>query len=382
MKSLSFIDALKDADITFFTGVPDSYLHGFCSALQEKTSSTENIITANEGNAIGVAAGYHLATSKTPLVYMQNSGLGNAINPLVSLACEEMLGIPMILLIGWRGDPCHPDHIQHALQGRITPLILQDLGIPFRTLQDDESAIRETVQWAAREADSRESPIAILVPKGVLSGTKHPPNDTSYPLSREEAIGAILDSAPQEALISATTGRASRELFHIREARKEGHSKDYLNVGSMGHASSVALGIALANPDRQVICLDGDSAAIMHMGALTMPSKLAIPNLLHVILNNGAHESVGGQPSAGQLIDFTKIADSCGYRTVGEPAMTKSGVIEAVQKLCACDEAGFLDVRIRSGMRSDMPGLEIAPKLMRDELMMDIRAFRSSEKLS
>lgn len=370
MESKAFLDALHDAGVKFFTGVPDSYLHGFCSELAQKCEANNNVIAANEGNAVAIAAGHYLATGQTSLVYLQNSGLGNAVNPLASLACEGMLGIPMILLVGWRGDPWHIDHVQHALQGRITPSMLGELGIPYQVLGDGDPI--GYVNWAVGEAVRRSAPVALLSPKGVLSGVKTPSVDNRYPLSREEAIEAVLDAAPPKAIFSATTGRASRELFHLRDARGEGHDCDYLNVGSMGHASSVALGMALAEPERTFVCLDGDSAAIMHLGALTMASKLEVPNFLHIVLNNGSHESVGGQPSAGWRTDLTGVAASCGYETVGRSVSDIDGIASSVRSLLAAPRAGFLDVRIHSGIRPDLPPLEVEPKRMRDALRSEL----------
>lgn len=376
MDAKKFIEALSEVGVRFFAGVPDSYLHGFCTELKPLISEGRNVIAANEGNAIGIATGYYLATAEVPLVYMQNSGLGNAVNPLASLACNGMLGIPMILLIGWRGDPYHSDHVQHELQGAATPTILDDLGISHVELCEDCADVASFIRDAVEQSAAGQTPVAILVPKGVLNGVKHPYSDESCPLSREEAIIAVLEAVPSDAIFSATTGRAARELFHVREARGEDHSRDYLNVGSMGHASSVALGIALAHPGRQVVCLDGDAAVIMHMGALAMASTYNAPNFLHVVLNNGAHESVGEQPSAGQQVDFTAIAEACGYETVGRPVSTKEQIADAIVDLCAREGAKFLDIHIHSGIRSDMPGLEVEPKAMRDGLMAELGCGR------
>lgn len=303
---------------------------------------------------------------------MQNSGLGNAVNPLASLANAEMLGVPMLLLVGWRGDPRHADHVQHALQGRATPALLGDLGVPHVELGDGPDAADEAVAGAIRLADTAGGPAAILVPKGVLGGVKAPFPEGGPLMSREEAISCVLDAAPADALFSATTGRAARELYWLREARGEGHERDYLNVGSMGHASSVALGMALARPDRRVVCLDGDAALIMHMGGLAATPLLGAPNLLHVVLNNGRHESVGGQPSAGWDADFTAIAEACGHSTVGHPVSGRGEVGPAVRELCGSGKASFLDVRIRCGIRADIPGLDVDPKAMRDALMREL----------
>lgn len=369
MDASEFLDSLEAAAVTFFAGVPDSYLNGFCKCLLERASRERNVIAANEGNAVAVAAGHYLATGETPLVYMQNSGLGNAVNPLASLACKPMLGIPMVLLIGWRGDPWHHDHVQHELQSRATPLILDALGIPYRVLTDGDL---NAAVWAAEAARSMGGPVAILAPKGVLSRAKVPPRPGALPLRREDAIRLVVETVPRDAVFSATTGRAARELYWVREGRGESHECDYLNVGSMGHASSVALGIALAQPNRTVVCLDGDGAAIMHMGALAMQSRYATPNLLHVVLNNGEHESVGGQPSAGQTVDMTAVAEACGYSTVGSPVSSAEEVESAVRELCARPQAGFLDIRISSGIRSDLPPLEVEPAAMRDGLLGEL----------
>lgn len=366
---------LEACGVTYFTGVPDSYLHGFCSALRERGDWSRNIICANEGNAIAVAVGHYLATGETPLVYMQNSGEGNAINPLASLACEDMLAIPMVLLIGWRGDPYHGDHIQHKLQGDITPLLLDDLHIPHLTLLGDLEDLRETTRAAINLVHERHAPVALLVPKGTLNGSKTFGVEEGLLPSRWEAIDAVVDTMPNETIFCASTGRAARELYHVREARGENHERDYLNVGSMGHNSSVALGIALAHPELPVVVLDGDAAIIMHMGSLSIIGQYAPKNLLHVSLNNGQHESVGGQPSAGWSTDLSAVASACGYATIQAGAVSScEEICAAVNKLRAKEGPAFLDVHIRPGIRKGLPGLEVVPHAMRDSLMQTLGA--------
>ena len=327
-------ETLQSHGVGYYVGVPDSYLNGFCNyALQHYPE--KNVITANEGNAVAVAAGHYLSTREIPLVYMQNSGEGNAVNPLASLADKDVYAIPMILLIGWRGQGnSEPNHPQHWRQGEITTGLLDLLHIPFSILTDSDKEFEDTVEKAVKYCEETRGIYAFISPKGVMADPDKPNNvDATYPMSREEAIEVILNHMPGDTIYSATTGRATRELFFLREKREEGKEHDFLNVGSMGHASSVALGIALSKPDRCVVALDGDSAAIMHMGAMTMVSKVSAPNFLHVVLNNGAHESVGGQPSAGHLLDWTKIAEACGYETVHHPVTTKEELIEAIDKL-------------------------------------------------
>lgn len=359
--------------VTFFTGVPDSCLNGFCDYALTNCGG-RNIIAANEGNAVGIAAGHYLASGELPLVYMQNSGMGNTVNPLASLADKSVYGVPMLLLIGWRGQAdTEPNHPQHKLQGEITPGLLDILHIPYTVLEDDEEDFKRTVEKAARYCGENRQPYGLIAPKGVMAASeKANDKDAAYPMSREEAIEIILDHMPEDSVYAATTGRATRELFFLRERRGETRAHDFLNVGAMGHASSVALGVALERPERKVVVLDGDSAAMMHMGAMTMASKLDAPNLMHVVLNNGAHESVGGQPSAGHLVDFTKIAEACGYATVGKPAVSKEELIEAIRALRDCGRASFIDCRIHKGLNRKLPPIIFDHREAIDALIRDL----------
>ena len=349
-------ETLAKHGVTYFAGVPDSFLNGFCNYALVNCGD-RNVITANEGNAVALAAGHYLATREISLVYMQNSGEGNTVNPLASLADKDVYATPMILLIGWRGQGnTEPNHPQHWRQGEITTSLMDILHIPYSILSDSNEEFEKVVTEAVKYCTDTRGVYAFIAPKGVMADPDKPNNvDDVYPMSREEAIEVILDHMPKDTIYSATTGRATRELFFLREKREEGKEHDFLNVGSMGHASSVALGIALSKSDRHVVALDGDSAAIMHMGAMTMVSKVKAPNFLHVILNNGAHESVGGQPSAGYLLDWTKIAEACGYRTIGHPVTTEEELIEAIDTLRDCGHAAFIDCRIHKGLSRKLP---------------------------
>ena len=365
---------LTDNGVSYFTGVPDSYLNGFCNYALAHCGD-RNVITANEGNAAALAAGHYFATGELPLVYMQNSGQGNTINPLASLADRDVYAVPMLLLIGWRGQgDSEPNHPQHKLQGEITPGLLELMHIPYDVLTDNDDEFAAIIEKAVRYCKEKRQPYALIAPKGVMADPDKPNNvDAVYPMSREEAIEVILDHMPADTVYSATTGRATRELFFLREKRGETKARDFLNVGSMGHASSVALGIALARPERHVVALDGDSAAIMHMGAMTMVSKVNAPNFLHVVLNNGAHESVGGQPSAGHLVDFTKIAEACGYATVGRAVTTEEELIEAIAQLRDCGKATFIDCRIHKGLSRKLPPIVFDHREAIDALMEDLQ---------
>lgn len=361
---------LADNGVTFFTGVPDSYLNGFCNYAIDNYPN-RMIIAANEGNAVGIAAGHYFASGEIPLVYMQNSGLGNIINPLASLVDKDVYAVPMLLLIGWRGQGnTEPNHPQHKLQGEITPGLLDIMHIPYTVLEDDNKKFGETIKKAVEYCYRARQPYALIAPKGVMADPDKSNNvDDTYPMSREEAIEIILDNMPDDTIFSATTGRATRELFFLREKRGEGKTNDYLNVGSMGHASSVALGIAMEKKNRKVVVLDGDSAAIMHLGALTMMSSIKLPNYMHVVLNNGAHESVGGQPSAGHQIDFTAIAKACGYETVGHDVSTEEELVRAIKTLKDCGNASFIDCRIHKGLNRKLPPIVFDHREAIDELM-------------
>lgn len=364
-------EELKKQGVTFFSGVPDSYLNGFCNYAL-KNFPERNIIAANEGNAVGIAAGHYFATREIPLVYTQNSGMGNMINPLASLVDEKVYSVPMLLLIGWRGQPGTGDWPQHVLQGGITPRLLDILHIPYSILSDDNDEFTKIVKDAANYCKKNRKPYGLIAPKGVMDGEKVENKDITYPMSREEAIEMILEHMPEDTIYSATTGRATRELFFLRKRRNEKKDCDFLNVGSMGHASSVALGIALEKPERKVVVLDGDSAAMMHMGAMTMVSKLDIPNFIHVVLNNGAHESVGGQPSAGHKIDFTKIAEACGYETLHHPVTNREELIEALDVLNDCGKASFIDVRIHKGLSGKLAPLDFSHRSAIDALIKEL----------
>lgn len=366
-------EVLKSHGVSYFTGVPDSYLNGFCNHALNNCGD-RNVITANEGNAVALAVGHYLATKEIPLVYMQNSGEGNTVNPLASLADKDVYATPMLLLIGWRGQGnSEPNHPQHWRQGEITTSILDILRIPYTVLEDDDEKFASAVEKAVKYCSETRGVYAFVAPKGVMADPDKPNNvDDVYPMSREEAIEVILNHMPEDTIYSATTGRATRELFFLREKRGEGKEHDFLNVGSMGHASSVALGIALSKPGRHVVALDGDSAAIMHMGAMTMVSKVKAPNFLHVVLNNGAHESVGGQPSAGHLLDWTAIAEACGYATVGKAIETEEELVSAIEQLKDCGKASFIDCRIHKGLSRKLPPIIFDHREAIDALIDDL----------
>jgi phosphonopyruvate decarboxylase len=355
-----FYDCLVEAGVDFVTGVPDSLLNDFCKFTSSELPIQKHVIAANEGNAIALAAGHHLITGGIPLVYMQNSGIGNSMNPLVSLVNKEVYSIPLILLIGWRGDPSVKDHAQHDLQGKMTTGLMDLMNIPYKIIDVADDPF-EIARWAVLEAKKINSPVAIIAKNKVFScGEKKTDLEISdvLPLSREEAISCVLKSLPKDTIYIATTGRATRELYDLRLINNENHKNDFLNVGAMGHGSSIGMGMAIAQKERFVVCLDGDAASIMHMGAMTTAGKIASKNFIHIILNNGAHESVGGQQSAGFMINFTEIAKNCGYTTIGKPVKSESELCDAVKELSKKDGPLFIDIYIRKGIRSDLGPLK------------------------
>jgi phosphonopyruvate decarboxylase len=313
------MECLEDSSVEFFTGVPDSLLKSFCAYVTD-TCGENHVIAANEGGAVGLAAGHYLATGKPALVYMQNSGQGNAVNPLASLADPDVYSIPMVLLVGWRGEPGVKDEPQHVKQGKVTLSLFETLGIPTEVLPEEESEALELTRKMVERAKSEKRPVALVVRKGLFAEYKlqNKVPDIAE-LKREDAIQGILSPLPDDAVIVSTTGMISREVYETRERLGQDHARDFLTVGSMGHAIMIALGIAKAQPTRKVICLDGDGASIMHLGNMAICGQSGCSNLTHIVLNNAAHDSVGGQPTVGGKIDFEKIAEELGYNVLQSP---------------------------------------------------------------
>lgn len=354
VESACIVGELGHAGVSFFCGVPDSLLRDLCAYLSDHMPRECNLITANEGTAVGLAAGHYLATGEVPLVYMQNSGIGNAVNPLLSLADERVYAMPIMLMIGWRGEPGVHDEPQHAKQGTVTLQLLEAMDIPYVVLPDDNASAVEAVRDIVAACRKESRPHAIVIRKDTFAPYKlrnRAVND--YPLSREEALQLVAGLLPADAIIVSTTGKLSRELYEYRDAADEGHDRDFLTVGSMGHSSSIALGIALARPDRQVVCLDGDGAFIMHMGALTNIGSAAPGNYLHILFNNGAHESVGGQPTLGFEIDLQGIARACGYARTASVAT--AGEIEAAIRTALSNQGpSLIEIKVAVKSRADL----------------------------
>ncbi len=365
-----FIEQLNRHGIQFFTGVPDSLLSSFSAWLMDYRQNN-HLIAANEGNALAIGAGHHLATGNIPVIYMQNSGIGNGVNPAASLYHKDVYQIPALWIVGWRGEPETKDEPQHVFQGKATITLLEDLEIKVEILSDKEEEAEQQIENAVSYMKETKEPFAFVVRKHTFKEYKSEKQKviSDYEMTREEAINTITQMIESDSVIVSTTGKASRELFEIREARKEGHGKDFLTVGSMGHASSIALGIA-RETKRPVYCIDGDGAALMHMGAMAVIAQENKSNLTHIVINNGCHESVGGQPTVGFAIDLELIGKGCGYKKV-VTCKTKEQLTKALQEK-ASDGTTLIQVMVSTGSRKDLGRPTIPAKENKENFMREL----------
>lgn len=360
---------LSDRGFDFYSGVPDSLLKDFCGYVADTHSPEKHIITANEGTAVSVAAGYYMATRKYPIVYLQNSGLGNIINPVLSMCDSRVYKIPMLFMIGWRGEPGKKDEPQHIIQGKVMSSLLTDMGINYDVLPNFEEGCGEALDTALFHLKSRGTPYAFLVRrKNFVNYDIKNPVSVEFPLNREQAIEHLTTKFSRYDVVVATTGFPSRELYDIRTFKGHSHETDFYCVGSMGHASSIALGIAIAKPDKNVYCLDGDGALLMHMGAVAQSGPRNLPNFKHILLNNGCHDSVGGQPTNGFEIDFPKIAKACGYK-FSKSVQTREEIDIALNEIEGQSGAAFLEIKVGRKTRKDLGRPKGDPKDNKDQFM-------------
>lgn len=369
-----FVDEIEKLGIDFFTGVPDSQLKPFTNEIISRYGvGRKNVIAANEGNAVGLASGYYIATDKPGCVYLQNSGLGNIFNPVTSLTNEEVYGIPVLYVVGWRGEPDVHDEPQHVFQGKITLQTLKLLNIKAFDIHKDITVekMSEIFNEISQRFLNRESS-ALVIRKGALENKTKVQFSNHNTLVRESAIKKIIECIPKESLITSTTGKISRELYENRELNGERHEKDFLTVGSMGHASSIALGQALSQKNKKIVCIDGDGAVIMHMGAMATIGAYQPANLLHIVLDNSAHETVGGIPTVSQKIDFVSMAKSVGYEEAYEVEnlnTLESVLKESIKK----DKLIFIRVLVALGSRENLGRPKERP---RDNLEKFMKNFK------
>lgn len=376
-----FLGEVEDVlGVDAYFGVPDSTLAALSGDLCERLGLVgRHVIAANEGGAVGLAAGHYLATGRPAMVYMQNSGIGNATNPACSLIHPDVYGIPVLFVVGWRGGPGVSDEPQHVFQGRHSIEALGAMGLSTHVLSADTT--RDGLRMMLREvagAFSRGESACILVRRGALTGRTLAGAGNGFLMSREQAIEAIVSHVPADAAVVSTTGMASRELFEVRERLGQSHDQDFLVVGSMGHASMIGLGIALAQPERRVVVLDGDGAALMHMGAMAVLAGQNVGNLVHVVLDNRSHESVGGVPTASSNVDWAGLARSVGYGdcidvfTDGE---LHAALDDVMSRDLDCGPA-FLAVHVASGSRGDLGRPSMGPHEARECFMAHLGGER------
>lgn len=369
LQPATVFEQIRAQGVRFFTGVPDSLLADFCAYVTDHAPESDHVIAANEGNAIALASGHYLGTAEPALVYMQNSGLGNAVNPLLSLADAEVYSIPMLLMIGWRGEPGVKDEPQHVKQGRVMTAMLDAMEVPWFELDASMDDAGEVIAKACTLMRESMAPVALLVRKGAFAKYKLQKDVvTDFPMNREGAVKRVVDLLGADDVVISTTGKTSRELYEYRAARGDGHGNDFLTVGAMGHTASIAMGVARSKPDRRVMCIDGDGSVLMHMGALAILGQSGLTNFTHVVINNGAHDSVGGQPTAGFDIDLVSVARACGYaqaRSVSAP----EDVETALKELAGQTGPVLLEIRVNKGARDDLGRPKSSPVENRKALM-------------
>ena len=365
-----FYDVLVAEGLDLFCGVPDSLLKDLCACIADCVPAGRNVITANEGNAVGIACGYHVSTGRAAVVYLQNSGEGNAVNPLLSIADPDVYSIPMLLVVGWRGEPGVHDEPQHVKQGKVTCSLLEAMDVPYEVLDVDRW--REQVGELSAQMWEDARPVALVVRKGAFGAYPFTPEDNGAPLTREEALEVLLGCLGDDDLVVSTTGKTSREVFEIRERRGQGHSNDFLTVGGMGHTSSIAFGMALGT-DAEVWCIDGDGSMLMHMGALPVMAHGWPDNLRYVVNVNGAHESVGGQPTVARVMDVVGTLQACGFEEV-VGATTAEGITAGVGKLRAGGSRALV-LTTRQGSRADLGRPTSTPRENKEAMMAKIASM-------
>ena len=339
----------------FYTGVPDSQLKALCNYLIAKygIDPHHHVIAANEGNCTALAAGYHLATGKVPVVYMQNSGEGNIINPVASLLNDKVYAIPVVFIVGWRGEPGIHDEPQHIYQGEVTVKLLEDMDVKTfvigKETTDDEV---EKAMADFRKILAAGKDVAFIIRKGALTDAPSVEYKNDNIMVREDIIRHIVKASGEDPIVS-TTGKASRELFETRVANGQSHKYDFLTVGSMGHSSSIALGVAINKPNQKIWCIDGDGAALMHMGAMAVIGANKPKNLVHIIINNGAHETVGGMPTVASQIDVVAVAKACGY-PYAVCVDDFDGLDEELKKAKNREELSLIEIKCSIGAREDL----------------------------
>ena len=366
-----FFSILEDLGAEFYTGVPDSLLSPFIDGIMDRYGvSDRHIVAANEGAAVGLVAGHYLATSRPAVVYMQNSGIGNAVNPICSLLHEKVYAIPVIFVIGWRGEPGTSDEPQHVFQGESTLPLLDCLEIPYAIVSKDSDLSPDVEKFKRYLSDGQS--VAFVVRKGALQNDKKMSYSSGAPLTRESALNIIFTNSPCSGVFVCTTGKLSREVFEIRKQAGRGHGNDFLTVGSMGHSLMIACGIAISKPDRRVYCLDGDGATLMHMGSMAVAGVHGCENLVHVVINNGAHETVGGLPAVSERFSLCEVARAVGYSQVFHTD-DKEGLVAVLDCVEKSTGSVFVEIKCNLVSRPDLGRPTTSPIENKNALMTELR---------
>ena len=363
-----------ELDIRFFTGVPDSLLKEICYCFNKSLDKNKHIIACNEGSAVALGIGHYLATSRPALIYLQNSGLGNTINPLISLAHEEVYSIPSILLIGWRAELIDNsdqliDEPQHIAQGKITCKQLDLMGIDYFILENNTKNFKDLIKEKLEKSIRDSKPFAIVVRKNCFIKNREKISNqlNSKFLSRENIIKLIIKTIPKNTFIVSTTGFTSRELFETRKFEKLSHSRDFLTIGGMGYASQIAAGIAFSKPNERVLCIDGDGSLLMHAGSMAVNAICS--NLVHIVINNGVHDSVGGQPTSAENIKLSDLANNFGYKHYVTVDNEKD-FLEILKDAFLVKNSYFIEIKSEKGVRQNLGRPDLSSKMIK-KLFMD-----------
>ncbi|MBT2789577.1 phosphonopyruvate decarboxylase [Paraburkholderia strydomiana] len=391
IEAAQFVEAARDRGFDWYAGVPCSYLTPFINyVLQDE--SLHYVSAANEGDAVALIAGVALGardergggTRRRGITMMQNSGLGNAVSPLTSLTWTFRL--PQLLIVTWRGQPGVADEPQHALMGPVTPAMLDTMEIPWETFPTEADAIGPALDRAIAHMDETGRPYALVMQKGSVApyelkagavGERRVPATArsqfanvaaSELASRHDALKKVIAHTPIEStVVLASTGFCGRELYAIDDRPNQLYM-----VGSMGCVTPFALGLALARPDLHVVALDGDGAALMRMGAFATLGAYGPSNLTHVLLDNGAHDSTGGQATVSSQVSFAGVAAACGYASAVES--DDPAVLDQLFESAPLDGPRFARLVIRRGTPDGLPRPTITPPDVKTRLMRHIGA--------
>jgi phosphonopyruvate decarboxylase len=375
LRCLDFSKICKKHVFTFFTGVPDSTFKSWMNFLEDKDNELTNIIAVNECEAAAICTGYHLATGKIGVLYMQNDGFGKTVNPLTSLCDPEVYSIPILLMIGWRGEPGKKDAYQHLKMGRILLPLLDLLEIPYEVISADINSVDDTIRKARDYMQKNSRPFAIIVRRGVFEESKSEQYDDAKKMSREEALQLIMQHLTGDETIVSTTGKLSRELFEYRRKKNEEFARDFYNVGAMGCAPSIALGIALQNKKQRVFVFDGDGALLMQMGELATVGHYAPANLYHIVFDNEAHDSTGGQPTSSSTADFRNVALACKYR-YAKIAGNKDELEKSIQAFKTTKGPAMLLIKVKRGARKELKRPDKPPVAYKKDFMKSLAGSR------